>query len=87
MSRGSVTFSFRPSLSADAQQHALDEIRRWDGVVSAALLKPGSKNPTIARMGYVVLSNESDPEHIARLLGELTSVETAGVPAARYLIK
>jgi hypothetical protein len=87
VSERSVTFSFRPSASVDAQKDALNEIRAWAGVVSAAFLKPDARNPEIARMGYVVVSSDANIDEVTAHLSELQTIETASVPATRYLIK
>ena len=87
MSDRSVTFTFQPGATADAQRNALDEIRAWKGVVSASFLKPGARNPSIARIGYVVVSSDVDVDEVAAQLAALHTFETASVPAARYLAK
>ena len=38
-------------------------------------------------MGYVVVSNDTDVEEVAAQLAGLQTIETASVPAARYLVK
>lgn len=80
-----MTFTFSASTSAPAQEQALEEIGRWNGVVSARFLKPGARNPAIARMAYVVLDDEVDPESVVRRLEGVRTIESASIPAARYL--
>lgn len=82
----SVTFTFQPATSEEEQKRTLAEICDWDGVKSAAYLKPGARNAAVARMAYAVLANDADPEEIASNLDRLPSVESATVPPARYLI-
>jgi hypothetical protein len=82
----SITFTFQPAASEEEQKQTLAEVSDWAGVKTAAYLKPGARNPKIARMAYAVLANDADPQEIASNLDRLSAVESASVPPARYLV-
>jgi hypothetical protein len=81
----SVSFTFGAATTADAQQRALDDIGRWDGIVTARFLKPGARNPEIARMAYVVLAEDVEADAVVRRIQAVPGVESASVPPPRYL--
>lgn len=80
-----MTFTFSAAAPDSARQDVLEEIRHWHGIVSVQLLKPGARNPDIARMAYAVLADDADIDGVAEQLGRLEIVESASVPARRFL--
>jgi hypothetical protein len=81
----SVSFTFLAATPPDAQQRVLDDIGRWAGIVTARFLKPGARNPDIARMAYVVLTEDAEVDAVVRRLEAVPGVESASGPSPRYL--
>ena len=81
-----VTFTFRPEVSAERQDAVLREVARWDSVRKAAALKPDARTPEVRRMCYAQLDDTADAETIADRLRREPEIESASVPPARRLV-
>lgn len=82
-----MTFTFDASTSPAVRRDVLDQIRRWEGVVSAQLLKPDARNPDVARMAYVVLADDVDADAVAEQLVRMDAIESASLPARRFIAR
>jgi hypothetical protein len=82
----SVTFSFRPQVSADKRKEVLESISGWTSVLTAALLKPDAKNEEIQRMAFATIAEAAEVERLVKRLTDLPEIEHASVPARRKLL-
>jgi hypothetical protein len=82
----SVTFIFSPKTSQKEQDVLLEKIGDWKHVRGAKRLKPGAKNPLVARMGYIMLGEDADIKDILQRLNDFPEIESAEVPAQRFQV-
>jgi len=82
-----VNFSFRPEVTAEQQASVLDQIKRWNSVIKARPLKPGAKHPNIRRLSYAYITDDADVTATVERLSNLPEIESAEVPAKRYLVE
>jgi hypothetical protein len=82
----SLTILFAPEASEKQQQAVLEKVRNWSGVSNAMHLKPGAKNPLVARMGYVTLGEDADVKDIIARLNSFAEIESAEIPAQRFQV-
>lgn len=81
-----ANFSFRPEVTKEQQASMLDQIGRWEPVIKAAPLDPDAKHPSIRRMYHVYLTDDADATATVDCLSSLPEIESAAIPAPRYLI-
>jgi hypothetical protein len=82
----SIMFIVKPEALAGSCKSLLKDLKSWSGVEDAAPLKPGAKNPAIAKMFYLYLNDDANVDDIVGKLRDLPEVESAEVPAERRLI-
>lgn len=80
-----VSFSFSPASSEADRQAALVEIRGWNEVEKAELLRPGAQNLTVQRMAFAYAADGCTADRLADKLSALPAVEAASVPALRRM--
>lgn len=83
----SINFSFHERTAPDARQVAIEAIKSVPGVRGVAHVKPDSKDPAVARMATVYLSDDADVEAVRSQVESLDQVERASIPAERHLIQ
>ncbi len=83
----SVMFNFRPEVSRDEQDAALERISGWQAISKASRLKPDTQKPVLQRMAYAYVEDDADIEKIVERLNALTEIESASAPTLRHLIR
>lgn len=81
-----VEFSFTPDTPFEEQKEALEMIRAWPGVGTAAHLRPQSKSASVQRMAFVRLTGDGDLAATLKKIQSLPSVDGASIPATRMLM-
>ena len=83
----SVTFSFRPDVSTDRQDHVLRQLNTWGDIRKASRLKPGATHPLLSRMAYAYVADDVDINGLVGRLAKLPEIEAASIPPTRRLVK
>lgn len=81
-----LIFNFRADVEREKQDHILEKISSWNGVIKATRLKSDAKDPRLSRMSQVYLENSADADGIVKKLSETPEIEQASFPAERRLI-
>jgi len=76
-------FSFRPEVPETRQDTLLEQVRTWNGVVSADRLFAAGPTPEIRRMCYVYVVDWADASVLVNNLEGMPEIANAFVPPAR----
>lgn len=80
-----LTLKFREDVTSQRQDDILVHISRWKGVLKAWCLSPHSKHAKIRQMCMVSLEDGADVEGVLYELRQIEEVESADVPAERWM--
>lgn len=80
-----IFFNVRSGTAPARRNALLEELRSRIEVKSAAALRPGASSDLVARMFYADLTDGADAEAVLRDLERRPEIESASLPADRYL--
>lgn len=81
-----MIFTFRPTTSPPQRESALREIGAWAEVDQAGLLHPELSSESLGRVCVATVAAGVAPETLLERLTSLPEVESASLPAERYLV-
>ena len=81
-----VMFNFKSEVPAQMQAARLEDIASWDAITVTAFLDAEASLPELRRMCYAYVQEAADIDGVLKCLIALPEIETAFIPAQRYLL-
>jgi hypothetical protein len=81
-----INFIFKPEVAVERRDSVVSQIEGWNSVAKAAPLNPDAKHPGVRRMYYAYVTDGADVKETVECLSSLSEVESADVPAQRFLV-